>query len=93
MVSFFSEVLQRYTERPCTKGDHTYNVTSLERVEPFFFFFFFFFFFGWGGGGGGDSAISVLPVLAGRMEDHAGTDTSGNRGRSRTRRVSLYLRY
>ena len=53
MVSFFSEVSQRYTERPCSKGEHTYNVrgdnylvTTLERVEPFFFFF-------WGGGGGG----------------------------------------
>ena len=86
MVSFFSEVSQRYTERPCTKGEHTYNVTTLERVEPFFFL-------EGGGGGGGDSAISVLPVLAGRVEDHPGTDTSGNRGRSRTRRVSLYLRY
>ena len=80
MVSFFSEVSQRYTERPCTKGEHTYNVrgdnylvTTLERVEPSFFF---------GGGGGGNSAISVLPVLAGRVEDHPGTDTSGNRGRS-----------
>ena len=42
---------------------------------------------------GWNLAISVLPLLVGRVEDHPGTDTSGDRGRSRTRRVSLYLRY
>ena len=69
-------------------GDN-YLVTTLERVvAPKGAVFFF-------GGGevGWNLAISVLPLLVGRVEDHPGTDTSGNRGRSRTRRVSLYLRY
>ena len=52
MVSFFSEVSQRYTERPCTKGEHTYNVrgenylvTTFRTCGALCFFFFF-----WGGG-------------------------------------------
>ena len=70
------------------KGHHSYNVsgdnylvTTLEGVvAPKGAVFL-----GWG--------FSALPVLVGCVEDHPGTDAWGNRGRSRTRRVSCYLRY
>ena len=70
MVSFFSEVSQRYTERPCTKGEHTYNVrgggggggdnysvTTLERVKPSF----------WGGAGGGGGNRRSVSCLSWRV--------------------------
>ena len=44
--------------------------------------------FFWGGKGG--LAISVLADVACCMEDCPGTDTSGNQGRSRTRRYLSY---